>query len=99
VLYRISYLFTEFGRTPPRSSTRVEVRTTGHGISAGAGKMGVFAGACLFPVILAYSVGLRGAEVVAGIAADVVRPSRCCPSRKARAWRNSWRTRPAPPPG
>ena len=45
----------------------VNVRTTGHGISAATGKLGAFAGAFLFPVMLASSWGLRGAEVVAGI--------------------------------
>jgi MFS transporter, PHS family, inorganic phosphate transporter len=43
------------------------VRTTGHGISAAAGKPGAFAGAYLFPVMLASSFGIRGAEIVAGI--------------------------------
>ncbi|HWG63208.1 MAG TPA: MFS transporter [Streptosporangiaceae bacterium] len=74
LLYGISYFFTEFG---PNSTTfiypaeifPVEVRTTGHGISAGAGKMGAFAGAYLFPVMLASSMGIRGAEIVAGIVA------------------------------
>ena len=44
----------------------VNVRTTGHGISAAAGKLGAFAGAYFFPDMLASSFGLRGAEVVAG---------------------------------
>jgi MFS transporter, PHS family, inorganic phosphate transporter len=74
LLYGISYFFTEFG---PNSTTfiypaeifPVEVRTTGHGISAGAGKMGAFAGAFLFPDMLASSLGVRGAEIVAGVVA------------------------------
>ena len=45
----------------------LEVRTTGHGMSAAAGKMGAFAGAYLFPVMLASSLGIRGAEIIAGI--------------------------------
>jgi MFS family permease len=45
----------------------LEVRTTGHGISAAAGKMGAFVGAFLFPVMLASSMGVRGAEIVAGV--------------------------------
>ena len=57
LLYGVSYFFTEFG---PNTTTFIypaelfptEVRTTGHGISAGAGKLGAFAGAFLFPDFL-----------------------------------------------
>ena len=74
LLYGVSYFFTEFG---PNTTTFIypaeifptEVRTTGHGISAGAGKLGAFAGAFLFPDILASSFGLRGAMIVAGVVA------------------------------
>ena len=71
-LYGISYFFTEFGPNTttfvyPAELFPVQVRTTGHGISAALGKMGVFAGAFLFPVMLASSLGIRGAEVVAGL--------------------------------
>jgi MFS transporter, PHS family, inorganic phosphate transporter len=67
LLYGMSYLFSEFG---PNSTTfvypaeifPVEVRTTGHGLSAAAGKVGAFVGSYLFPVILASSLGLRGAH-------------------------------------
>ena len=48
-----------------------ELRTTGHGIFAGAGKLGAFVGAFLFPVILDSSIGLRGAMIIAGVVADV----------------------------
>jgi hypothetical protein len=66
--------FTEFGPNTttfiyPAELFPVEVRTTGHGISAGAGKMGAFAGAFLFPDLLASSWGIRGAEIVSGIVA------------------------------
>jgi MFS transporter, PHS family, inorganic phosphate transporter len=69
-LYGISYFFTEFGPNTttfvyPAEIFPVEVRTTGHGISAAFGKMGAFAGAFLFPAMLASSMGIRGAEVVA----------------------------------
>jgi MFS transporter, PHS family, inorganic phosphate transporter len=69
-LYGISYFFTEFGPNMttfiyPAELYPVEVRTTGHGISAAAGKLGAFAGAYLFPDMLASSMGVRGAEVVA----------------------------------
>jgi len=47
----------------------VDVRTTAHGIAAGAGKLGAFAGAFLFPDMLASSMGIRGAEIVAGVVA------------------------------
>jgi PHS family inorganic phosphate transporter-like MFS transporter len=74
LLYGISYFFTEFGPNTttfvyPAEIFPVEVRTTAHGIAAGAGKMGAFAGAYLFPDMLASSLGVRGAEVVAGVVA------------------------------
>ena len=74
LLYGISYFFTQFGPNTttfvyPAEIFPVQVRTTAHGISAGAGKMGAFAGAYLFPDMLASSLGLRGAEIVAGIVA------------------------------
>jgi MFS transporter, PHS family, inorganic phosphate transporter len=76
VLYGISYFFTQFGPNTttfvyPAELFPVQVRTTGHGISAAAGKLGAFAGAFLFPVFLASSIGLRGAEVVAAVVAFV----------------------------
>jgi MFS family permease len=72
LLYGISYFFTEFGPNTttfvyPAELFPVEVRTTGHGISAALGKMGAFAGAYLFPAMLASSMGIRGAEVVAAV--------------------------------
>jgi MFS transporter, PHS family, inorganic phosphate transporter len=62
--YGISYFFAEFG---PNVTTFVlpgelfpaRVRATGHGISAGIGKLGAFIGVFLFPV-LQESLGLRG---------------------------------------
>ena len=76
VLFGMSYFFTEFGPNTttfvyPAEIFPVEVRTTGHGISAAAGKLGAFAGAYLFPGILASSWGLRGVEIVAGIVCAV----------------------------
>lgn len=72
LLYGISYFFTQFGPNTttfvyPAELFPVDVRTTGHGISAAAGKLGAFAGAFLFPVFLASSLGIRGAEVIAAI--------------------------------
>jgi MFS transporter, PHS family, inorganic phosphate transporter len=62
--YGISYFFTEFG---PNVTTFVlpgelfptRFRATGHGISAGVGKLGAFIGVFLFP-LLQQSLGLRG---------------------------------------
>jgi MFS family permease len=72
ILYGVSYFFTEFGPNTttfvyPAELFPVGVRTTGHGISAAAGKMGAFAGAYLFPVMLASRLGLRGAEIISGV--------------------------------
>jgi nitrate/nitrite transporter NarK len=47
----------------------VSVRTTASGICAGTGKVGAFAGAFLFPDMLASSMGIRGAEIVSGVVA------------------------------
>jgi PHS family inorganic phosphate transporter-like MFS transporter len=72
LLYGMSYFFTEFGPNTttfiyPAEIFPVEVRTTAHGISAAMGKMGAFAGAYLFPVMLASSLGIRGTEIIAGV--------------------------------
>jgi MFS transporter, PHS family, inorganic phosphate transporter len=72
ILYGISYFFTEFGPNTttfiyPAELFPLRVRTTGHGVSAAAGKLGAFAGAFLFPVFLASSMGIRGAEIVAAV--------------------------------
>jgi len=63
VAYGISYFFTEFGPNMttfvmPAELYPVAMRATGHGISAGIGKLGAFIGVFLFPV-LATSLGLR----------------------------------------
>ena len=76
VLYGISYFFTEFGPNTttfiyPAEIFPVEVRTTSHGIAAASGKMGAFAGAYLFPVMLRSSWGIRGAELVSAIVAVI----------------------------
>jgi PHS family inorganic phosphate transporter-like MFS transporter len=74
LLYGASYFFTEFGPNTttfvyPAEIFPVDVRTTAHGLSAGAGKLGAFAGAYLFPVLLASSLGIRLAEIVAAAVA------------------------------
>ncbi len=64
LVYGVSYFFTEFGPNMttfvlPSELYPVTMRTTGHGISAGIGKLGAFIGVFLFPV-LQTSLGLRG---------------------------------------
>ena len=72
-IFGLSYLFTEFGPNTttfvlPSEVFPVQMRTTGHGIAAGVGKLGAFAGVFLVPQ-LQNAVGLRGMLVVAGVAA------------------------------
>jgi PHS family inorganic phosphate transporter-like MFS transporter len=90
LVYGISYFFTEFG---PNMTTFVlpselypaAMRATGHGISAGVGKLGAFIGVFLFPVLQA-SLGLRGTLLltagvsVAGLALTLVLPE---PARRS----------------
>jgi len=76
LLYGISYFFTEFGPNTttfiyPAELFPVDVRTTGHGISAGAGKLGAFAGAFLFPDCLAVTLGRNRAMFIAGAVAAI----------------------------
>ena len=64
LVYGVSYFFTEFGPNMttfviPSEVYPVAMRATGHGISAGVGKLGAFIGVFLFPV-LKTSLGLRG---------------------------------------
>jgi MFS family permease len=64
LVYGVSYFFTEFGPNMttfvlPSELYPVTMRTTGHGISAGVGKLGAFIGVFLFPVLQS-SLGLRG---------------------------------------
>jgi PHS family inorganic phosphate transporter-like MFS transporter len=64
LVYGVSYFFTEFGPNMttfvmPSELFPVTMRATGHGISAGVGKLGAFIGVFLFP-LLQTSLGLRG---------------------------------------
>jgi len=64
LVYGVSYFFTEFGPNMttfvmPSELYPVTMRATGHGISAGVGKLGAFIGVFLFP-LLQTSLGLRG---------------------------------------
>jgi MFS family permease len=84
LVYGVSYFFTEFGPNMttfvmPSELYPVTMRATGHGISAGVGKLGAFIGVFLFPV-LQTSLGLRGTLLltagvaVAGFALTLVLP-------------------------
>jgi MFS family permease len=84
LVYGVSYFFTEFGPNMttfvlPSELFPVDMRTTGHGISAGVGKLGAFIGVFLFPVLQS-SLGLRGTLLltagvaVAGLALTLVLP-------------------------
>jgi MFS family permease len=84
LVYGVSYFFTEFGPNMttfvmPSELYPVSMRATGHGISAGVGKLGAFIGVFLFP-ILNDSLGLRGTLLltagvaVAGFALTLVLP-------------------------
>jgi len=74
LVYGVSYFFTEFGPNMttfvlPSELFPVSMRTTGHGISAGIGKLGAFIGVFLFPVLQS-SLGLRGTLLLtAGVSA------------------------------
>jgi PHS family inorganic phosphate transporter-like MFS transporter len=63
IVYGVSYFFTEFGPNMttfvmPSELYPVTMRATGHGISAGVGKLGAFIGVFLFPALQS-SFGLR----------------------------------------
>jgi MFS transporter, PHS family, inorganic phosphate transporter len=74
LVYGVSYFFTEFGPNMttfvmPSELYPVSMRATGHGISAGIGKLGAFVGVFLFPLLNDW-LGLRGTLLLtAGIAA------------------------------
>jgi MFS family permease len=72
-IFGVSYLFTEFGPNMttfvlPSEVFPVNMRTTGHGVAAGVGKLGAFVGVFLVPQFAAH-IGLRGLLYVAGGAA------------------------------
>ena len=84
LVYGVSYFFTEFGPNMttfvmPSEVFPVTMRATGHGISAGIGKLGAFIGVFLFP-LLQSSFGLRGTLLltagisVLGLALTLVLP-------------------------
>jgi MFS transporter, PHS family, inorganic phosphate transporter len=84
LVFGVSYFFTEFGPNVttfvmPSELYPVTMRATGHGISAGVGKLGAFIGVFVFP-LLKTSLGLRGTLLltagvsVAGLALTLVLP-------------------------
>ena len=73
LIFGLSYFFIEFGPNTttfvlPSEVFPVSMRTTGHGIAAGIGKLGAFLGVFLVPQ-LQKQINLRGMLVVAGVAA------------------------------
>jgi MFS family permease len=90
IVYGVSYFFTEFGPNMttfvmPSELYPVTMRATGHGISAGVGKLGAFIGVFLFPLLNDW-LGLRGTLLltagasVLGLALTLVLPE---PARRS----------------
>ena len=100
LVYGVSYFFTEFGPNMttfvlPSELYPVSMRTTGHGISAGIGKLGAFIGVFLFPV-LQTSLGLRGTLLLtAGVSVLGLALTFVLPGRPGAAWKTSQSARPA----
>ena len=72
-IFGLSYFFTEFGPNTttfvlPSEVFPVNMRTTGHGVAAGIGKLGAFVGVFVVPQLQLH-LGLRGVLFVAGGAA------------------------------
>ncbi len=72
-IFGLSYFFVQFGPNMttfvlPSEVFPVSMRTTGHGIAAGVGKLGAFVGVFLVPQLQKH-FGLRGMLTIAGIAA------------------------------
>ncbi len=72
-IFGLSYFFVEFGPNMttfvlPSEVFPVSMRTTGHGIAAGIGKLGAFVGVFLVPQLQKH-YGLRGMLAIAGVAA------------------------------
>jgi MFS family permease len=73
LIFGLSYFFVQFGPNMttfvlPSEVFPVSMRTTGHGIAAGVGKLGAFVGVFLVPQLQKH-FGLRGMLTIAGIAA------------------------------
>jgi MFS transporter, PHS family, inorganic phosphate transporter len=102
LVYGVSYFFTEFGPNMttfvlPSELYPVTMRTTGHGISAGIGKLGAFIGVFLFPV-LQTSLGLRGTLLLtAGVAVSGFALTLVLPEPAGRSLEDIAASTPAPP--
>jgi MFS transporter, PHS family, inorganic phosphate transporter len=73
IILGLSYFFVQFGPNMttfvlPSEVFPVSMRTTGHGVAAGIGKLGAFVGVFLVPVLQDH-IGLRGLLAVAGVSA------------------------------
>jgi MFS family permease len=73
LVFGLSYFFVEFGPNTttfvlPSEVFPVSMRTTGHGMAAGVGKLGAFIGVFLVPELQKH-IGLRGMLIVAAGAA------------------------------
>ncbi len=69
LVFGLSYFFVEFGPNTttfvlPSEVFPVSMRTTGHGVAAGVGKLGAFIGVFLVPQLQEH-IGLRGMLIVA----------------------------------
>ncbi len=74
-IFGLSYFFVQFGPNMttfvlPSEVFPVSMRTTGHGIAAGIGKLGAFVGVFLVPQLQKH-YGLRGMLLIAGVAAII----------------------------
>src|ERR1019366_566196 len=74
-IFGLSYFFVEFGPNMttfvlPSEVFPISMRTTGHGIAAGIGKLGAFLGVFLVPQLQKH-YGLRGMLAIAGAAAVI----------------------------
>jgi PHS family inorganic phosphate transporter-like MFS transporter len=74
-VFGLSYFFVEFGPNMttfvlPSEVFPVSARTTGHGISAGVGKLGAFLGVFLVPA-LQTRLGLRPMLAIAAVSAVI----------------------------
>ncbi len=103
LLYGISYFFTQFGPNTttfvyPAEIFPVDVRTTGARDLGRGGKLGAFAGAFLFPDMLASSLGIRRRRDRGrggGRGRPAADPGPAARAARAAAWR-TWPTRPSP---
>jgi MFS transporter, PHS family, inorganic phosphate transporter len=103
-VFGLSYFFVEFGPNTttfvlPSEVYPVASRATGHGLSAGIGKLGAFVGVFLVPA-LQTRIGLRGMLAVAGVSALVgVLLTRLLPEPARRSLEEvgAQPSRPAPP--